>query len=106
MATLYLKHQERLNRYRRGLTDEQLARMDGVSVHGIKRWRQKNRLPVNQAPESVKGTEKEYAVVRAFLSDLIRAADTLAEPPSAEQIGRYMAAWREEKTGGSVCDER
>lgn len=95
MAEIYRTYQRRLYCYRRGWTDEELAALDGISVHGIKVWRYKYGLPKNKPPQSLKGTRQERAVVRTFASDLIRAADNLKEPPKTEQISRFMAEWRD-----------
>ena len=106
-------HAQRLALYKQGLTDKEIADIEGVPRERICFWRYTRKLPVNKRVS--KGEVETYnyrcpmehalspdqrRVIRQFFADLLRAADRC---PGKKDVGGFMHTWHDLAKEGKVA---
>lgn len=95
-------HELRERLYRQGMSDQEIAAMEGVKVNSIIKWRH-NRGYMKRKPPKGKvlevGTKplRERRLMRKFFSQLSRAANIVPRDRKID-VREFMKVWR--KTGG------
>jgi hypothetical protein len=84
-------HYRRLKMYSQGLSDNELASRENVTLNSIRSWRKRHNLKRNTGHYD--RTIKEQAIVSSFMTDLLIVADAAKTKLDREAIGRFMLAW-------------
>lgn len=91
---------QRLELYRQGLNDREIAERVGVSTVAIAQWRHRRELPPNYpkrggVPMEKTLTPEQCKDMRRFLGYLVEYADTVASKKKQPDVGRFIIAYRE-----------
>jgi len=101
------KHTQRMELYKQGLTDKEIAEAEGVTESTIASWRCRHKLPRIQDPDIyIYNCPMEHAlnpdqcaVMRQFFTDLLDAADRCR---GKKDVGNYMHTWHKLAKEGKV----
>lgn len=106
---------QRLELYRQGLNDREIAERVGVSTVAIAQWRHRRGLPPNKhkrpdipttgniieyqkrggVPIEKVLTPEQCKDMRRFLGYLVEYADTVASKKKQPDVGKFIIAYRE-----------
>jgi uncharacterized protein YjcR len=85
-------HYRRLKMYSQGLSDNELASRENVTLNSIRSWRKRHNLKRNKG--CYQTTEKERSIMSSFMSDLITISNRAKTKIDEDAIVRFILAWR------------
>lgn len=101
------KYAQRMELYKQGLTDKEIAVIEGAAESTISVWRNYHKLPKHtnigkyegHVPMEYALTPDQCAVMRRFFTDLLAAADGCR---GKKDVGNYLHTWHKLAKEGKV----